>query len=109
MRRKNCFISALLTVVLACGSFTLSSCSGNSEQGIQGETGRGIAHIEIIDGYLWITYTDDLENPVNVGQIEEAVNGSEGLAYILSETNDYYKVRGWGLCSDYNIVIPATY
>ena len=39
------------------------------EQGEKGEDGRGILKVEIIDGYLWITYTDDPENPVNVGTV----------------------------------------
>ncbi|MBO5931349.1 MAG: DUF4886 domain-containing protein [Clostridia bacterium] len=40
-------------------------------QGPQGEEGRGILKTEIIDGCLWITYTDDPENPVNLGIIQK--------------------------------------
>ena len=36
-------------------------------KGEKGDTGRGIAKTEIIDGHLWITYTDDLTNPTDVG------------------------------------------
>ena len=46
------------------------------EQGIQGEkgsTGRGIFKAEVIDGYLWVTYTDDLENPINIGCVQGEV------------------------------------
>ena len=39
------------------------------DQGIQGETGRGILKAEIINGHLWITYTDAPDAPVNVGRI----------------------------------------
>ncbi len=39
--------------------------------GMNGTDGVGIAKAEIIDGCLWITYTDDLENPVNIGKLVE--------------------------------------
>ncbi len=38
-------------------------------QGEKGEDGRGILKTEIIDGCLWITFTDDPENPVNIGRV----------------------------------------
>ena len=37
------------------------------DKGDQGETGRGILKVEIIDGYMWITYTDAPNTPVNIG------------------------------------------
>ena len=40
-------------------------------QGPQGEVGRGILKVEIIDGNLWITYSDAPNNPVNVGAIQQ--------------------------------------
>ena len=39
------------------------------DQGIQGDAGRGILKVEIIDGDMWITYTDDPDTPVNVGSV----------------------------------------
>ncbi len=41
----------------------------DGEKGDTGDTGRGILKTEIIDGCLWITFTDDPENPVNVGRV----------------------------------------
>ncbi len=41
----------------------------DGEKGDKGDTGRGILKTEIIDGCLWITFTDDPENPVNVGRV----------------------------------------
>ena len=38
-------------------------------QGPQGEDGRGIIKVEIINGYLWITYSDAPNTPVNVGPV----------------------------------------
>ena len=43
------------------------------EQGIQGEkgeTGRGILRVEVIDGCLWIVYTDDPETLVFIGRLD---------------------------------------
>lgn len=51
------------------------------EQGIQGdkgEDGRGILKAEIIDGYLWITYTDEPQYPVNVGRVSYDTTTPEG-------------------------------
>ena len=39
--------------------------------GDKGDTGNGILKVEILDGCLWVTYTDDPENPVNVGTLQE--------------------------------------
>lgn len=39
------------------------------DKGDTGEAGRGILKTEIIDGCLWITFTDDPENPVNIGRV----------------------------------------
>ena len=64
-------------VLIFCFISLFSSCNLNvhgaqGEQGIQGEKGndgRGILKVEIIDGCLWITYTDDPDHPVNVGSV----------------------------------------
>ena len=39
------------------------------DRGETGEAGRGILKTEIVDGCLWITFSDDPENPVNVGRV----------------------------------------
>ena len=40
---------------------------------------------------------------------EEVVSYSENLAYIISEDESYYILRGVGLCADRRIIIPSTY
>ena len=52
-------------------------------KGEKGDTGRGIAKTEIIDGHLWITYTDDLTNPTDVGLV---TNKDEGKTEITPFT-----------------------
>lgn len=39
------------------------------DKGDTGEAGRGILKTEIIDGCLWITYTDAPDAPINVGHV----------------------------------------
>lgn len=38
--------------------------------GEKGDAGNGILKVEILDGCLWITYTDDPEHPVNLGKLQ---------------------------------------
>ncbi len=61
------------------------------QQGIQGETGKdgvGISKIEIIDGYLYITYTNS-NTPVNLGK----VTGAEGTTGATGENGKTPKLR----------------
>ena len=81
-------------------------------QGVQGEAGRGIAKVEIIDEYLWITYTDS-EMPVNVGKVTadstiDDVQGTDGLAYYPLPDGTYAVGQGNTIYLE-EIVIPATY
>ncbi len=48
------------------------------EKGESGTAGRGILKTEIIDGCLWLTYTDDPENPVNVGRVAASDTTGDG-------------------------------
>ncbi len=47
------------------------------DKGDTGKDGRGILKTEIIDGYLWITYTDAPDAPVNVGRVSAESSESE--------------------------------
>ena len=81
------------------------------EQGIQGESGRGILKTEIIDGYLWITYTDAPDTPVNVGKITEDAPKDEGTTDLdfFPLDDGTYAVSVGNAKYLSNIVIPATY
>ena len=48
------------------------------DKGETGEAGRGILKTEIIDGCLWITYTDAPDAPVNVGRVTTEGSSPEG-------------------------------
>ncbi|MBQ2781180.1 MAG: collagen-like protein, partial [Clostridia bacterium] len=83
-------------------------------QGPAGADGRGIVKTEIIDGHLWITYTDDLENPVDVGKINDAYDstpgyeGTVGLAFYPLADGTYGVAQGTATELT-EIVIPGTY
>lgn len=83
-----------------------------SLKGDQGEAGRGIVKAEIKNGHLWITYTDDLENPVDVGTVTETPAGTpagtEGLEFYLLPDDTYGVAAGNTLYLE-EIVIPDTY
>ena len=102
------FSILLLLLAIFVALTVLVSCVG--EQGTQGEAGRGILKTEIIDGYLWITYTDKPNEPVNVGKIEP-----EKEETVISDLDFYplddgtYAVSCGKAKLLSNIVIPSTY
>ena len=73
--------------------------------------------MEIIDGYLWVTYTDS-EDPVNIGQVSAGTSGgdavisgsyTDGLAfYPLGDGSEYGVMIGNAIYMK-NIVIPESY
>ena len=89
--------------------------------GNNGNDGRGIDKMEIIDGCLWVTYTDNA-TPVNIGRVSSAVEGggsgsdavvtepyTDGLAfYPLGDGSEYGVSVGNALYME-TIVIPSTY
>lgn len=90
--------------------------------GADGNDGRGIKNMEIIGGYLWVTYTDDTS--VNLGRVTAEVSGmvnpgvtpdyddgvyTDGLAfYPLGDGSEYGVRIGNAIYMD-NVVIPETY
>ena len=93
--------------------------SAKGKDGNDGKDGRGIASMEIIDGYLYVTYTDD-PTPVNVGKVSsDTVGGgsvtppqsnyTDGLAfYPIGDGSEYGVSIGYAKYMS-NVVIPATY
>ncbi len=87
-------LAVLFAALLAVA--VLASCE-NAEKGEKGDTGRGILKTEIIDGWLFITYSDDPENPVKIGRVNgddgTESEGTDGLEYYLLP-DDTYAVSG---------------
>lgn len=80
----------------------------DGKDGENGQDGRGILKVEIIDGCLWITYSDAPDTPVNVGSLQTKPEGTEGLAYYLLPDGTYGVMAGTALYVS-EVVIPATY
>ena len=78
-------------------------------KGEKGDTGRGIAKTEIIDGYLWVTYTDDLENPINVGKVSEN-NNNECLKFTrISKSTLSVSIKEEYKTFVKKVIIPSEY
>ena len=82
------------------------------DKGDPGEDGRGIASMEIINGELIVTYTDDPQNPVNIGSVGNSGTGSETIdgnfIYVLLSDGTYgIKASPTFALSD--VTIPASY
>ena len=84
----------------------------DGEPGKDGKDGRGILKTEIKDGCLWITYSDDPENPVNMGVV---ASGDSTVSLEASALDFYplpdgtYGVMAGNTIYMESIVIPATY
>ena len=76
--------------------------------GEAGEDGRGILKVEIKDGCLWITYSDDPYNPVNVGAVVEEKPDPKGLAFKLLPDGTYEVSADSAKYSE-KIEIPASF
>ena len=55
------------TLSVLCSCDTQSEQEDQGEQSTQGEEGVSILKVEIIDGCLWITYSNAPDTPVIVG------------------------------------------
>ena len=128
MRILTRLMGILLAAVLAVSAFT--SCDmtefggaqgekgdkgekgdrgADGRDGINGKDGRGILKVEIVDGWVLITYTDDPEHPVKAGQVTGTVEaGTDGLDYYLLPDGSYAVSAGKAKYLD-EIVIPETH
>ena len=87
----------------------------DGENGKNGNDGRGIVKTEIINGYLYVTYTDS-EVPVNVGKVSGTASEyapldvyTEALAFYPIGDGDEYGVKIGNAIYMKTIVIPETY
>ena len=77
------------------------------EKGEKGEAGRGILSVEIIDGYLWITYTDNPDLKIKTGKVipDEDLT----LEFYLLENGTYGVKGGDDILSVDEVEIPSEY
>ena len=85
--------------------------------GANGSNGRGIASMEIIEGYLYVTYTDST-TPVNIGKVGTEIEGGDApVTEPYTEGLEFYPMNNgasYGVCIGKaiymeHIVIPSTY
>ena len=113
-------ISLVLVSLTACGDKNPEETAAPAVNGVDGQNGAdgvGIIKTEVIDGELWITYSNDPENPVNVGKIASnsifagfdsvPTTSSKGLEFTISEDGKGYVLNSIGYCSDTEIVIDT--
>ncbi len=111
----------ILTILILTLTLMLTACNGTpgpqgekGDQGIQGEAGtdgNSIIKTEIIDGCLWITYSNDPDNPVNVGSVSSNASlhtGSEGLEFYPLSDGTYAVSIGNAIYLK-DIIFPSTY
>ena len=79
------------------------------DKGDAGKDGRGILKMEIVDGWLMVTYTDDPDNPVKIGRVGSGAiyEGTEGLEF-YPLPNGTYGVMGTRTKYLDKIIIPST-
>lgn len=110
----------LLAIILIAVMLTLAfaSCTGpqgpqgeKGEQGPQGEAGRSILKAEIIDGELWITYSDAPDKPINVGTVGGATGDYQNpqeLDFYLLPDNTYGVMAGKAIYLE-SVTIPEKF
>jgi hypothetical protein len=62
------------------------------KDGKDGEDGRGIASMEIIDGSLWVTYTDS-PIPVEIGKVSSGTTGGVAAPENYTDGLDFYMMK----------------
>jgi len=73
-----------------------------------GNNGRDIVKTEIIEGYLWVTYSDAPTEPVNVGCVSTEFSGTYGLVYYPLPDGTYAVSVGTALYLE-EITVPAKF
>ena len=105
----NWWIDGKDTGIQAVGKDGTNGANGEDGiDGVDGKDGRGILKVEIIDFCLWVTYSDDPENPVNVGEIHVVHEGTQGLDFYPLPDGTYGVEMGKTKYLE-EIVIPSTY
>lgn len=107
MKKLLSILMIALALVLMMFIITSCSCGGGEEPDDQG---RAILKTEIIDGYLWVTYVDAPNEPVNLGKVvdDSAIHGTKGLAFVQLDDGTY-GVHCGNANDEATIEIPATY
>lgn len=98
----------VLVITLSNGEVkTLGNIKG--EKGDKGDTGRGIDHMDIVNGELWVFYTDNTNQ--NLGSVGSGAGEEEGsvLEFLLLPDGTYGVRAGEKATNVTSIDIPEIY
>ena len=89
-------------------TWTSLNVKATGNKGDEGEEGRGILKAEVIDGYLWITYTDTPDTAVNAGSLSPVIETDNDEIFKLDLLSDNtYIITGLKDDTLTNITIPT--
>lgn len=119
MKDNEKILALLLSTLLALSLFASSVASHENqgkqgqqgqqgEKGEKGKSGRGILKTEIIDGCLWVTYSDNPETPINIGAVATGIANAVGLDFYPLPDGTYGVMAGKSKFLE-KVDIPATY
>lgn len=74
------------------GVHATGSAGKDGTAGKDGKDGRGIANMEIIDGSLWVTYTDS-PIPVEIGKVSSGTTGEVVVPVNYTDGLDFYMMK----------------
>ena len=102
-------ILVLVLAIALLASLCLVSCSDSNNDAVDEEsTEKYILDMRVIEGELWVLYSDDPENPVSLGRVDSYHDGTEGLEFHLLPDGTY-SVSGGTTDELEQIIIPAWY
>ena len=113
MKKLSKILSLILVLLLTATLF--ASCARNMDEEETNDSSEQAANYiiktEIKDGCIWVTYSNDPANPVNIGAFEVSGGGSSssGNLTFMPLANDSYGVVAGNARYLEEITIPETY
>ena len=103
-------LGVLALVIALLASLCLVSCSDSETEDdntpAEENTEAYILDMRVIEGELWVLYSNDPENPVSLGRVDNYHDGTEGLAF-HPLPDGTYAVSGGTTDALNQIVIPS--
>lgn len=113
MKKLGRILSLVLVFILLFSTTALMSCEKPALEGTVEESDVETGYIiktEIKDGSIWVTYSNDPQNPVNIGSFgSNGGTASENSLTFMPLANGSYGVSAGNARYLEEITIPATY
>lgn len=110
MKKSIKFLSLTLVLILTFSTLLLTSCKKTGSSNENDGSNPYIIKTEVKDGCIWVTYSNDPENPVNIGALgaDGSTGAEDSLNYYPLPDNTYGITAGNAKYLE-TIVIPETY